>query len=196
VFVSLIVDHSISSTGDAEDLYRWSNTGACIDIFAPGVDIFAACGGAKRCEEVNDKAYTWASGTSMAVPHVAAAAALYLELHPQATPAEVHEALVNGASSGLLDVAAMLEGTPNRYLYSGAMYVKGEEAHTEAFAGREGEQVVVSADGPNDFGATDRRTGVGAAIGGGVGHVSPGGKSSSSDAAPDGPKLIAANGKA
>lgn len=31
-----------------ETLYRWSNTGACVKIFAPGVEIFAACGGAGR----------------------------------------------------------------------------------------------------------------------------------------------------
>lgn len=45
--------------GDTESLYRWSNTGACIDLYAPGVDIYGACGGPSRCETVKDDAYTW-----------------------------------------------------------------------------------------------------------------------------------------
>ena len=45
--------------------------GPCIDLFAPGVDVFSACGGPSRCETVSDSAYTYASGTSMAVPMVA-----------------------------------------------------------------------------------------------------------------------------
>lgn len=56
--------------GDSEPLYSWSNSGPCIDIFAPGVDIYSACGGASRCTSVDGKSYTYASGTSMAVPHV------------------------------------------------------------------------------------------------------------------------------
>lgn len=28
-----------------DQLYSWDNTGACISVFAPGVDILAACGG-------------------------------------------------------------------------------------------------------------------------------------------------------
>ncbi len=28
-----------------ETMYRWSNTGPCVDIFAPGVEIWSACGG-------------------------------------------------------------------------------------------------------------------------------------------------------
>ena len=28
--------------------YSWSNTGQCISVFAPGVDIFSACGGAGK----------------------------------------------------------------------------------------------------------------------------------------------------
>lgn len=32
-------------TADADLMYSWSNTGSCISIFAPGVDIFSACGG-------------------------------------------------------------------------------------------------------------------------------------------------------
>ena len=65
-----------TAAGDPEDPYRWDNTGPCIDVFAPGVDIYSACGGASRCVRVDDSSYTLASGTSMAVPHVAGAARL------------------------------------------------------------------------------------------------------------------------
>ena len=70
-------------------MYPWSDTGRCVDMFAPGVDILAACGGAARCSNVSNKAYAWASGTSMAVPHAAGVAAIYLSDHPTATPKEV-----------------------------------------------------------------------------------------------------------
>jgi hypothetical protein len=49
--------------GDEESLYSWSNTGSCVTVFAPGVDIFAACGGPSRCATVDNASYTWASGT-------------------------------------------------------------------------------------------------------------------------------------
>lgn len=34
-----------TAAGDIEGIYKWSNTGSCVDVFAPGVDIYAACGG-------------------------------------------------------------------------------------------------------------------------------------------------------
>ncbi len=71
----------------------FSNYGSCVDIFAPG-------SGIKSCSSRNDTASTTMDGTSMASPHVAGAAALYLAAHPLATPLEVRDALVAGAVPG------------------------------------------------------------------------------------------------
>ena len=35
-------------SGDYELIYQYDNTGKCVDLFAPGVDIMAACGGAGK----------------------------------------------------------------------------------------------------------------------------------------------------
>lgn len=63
----------VAASGDREDPYKWTNSGPCIDIFAPGVDIYSACGGPSRCASVQPNSYSFASGTSMATPHVAGA---------------------------------------------------------------------------------------------------------------------------
>jgi subtilisin family serine protease len=104
--------------GGGEPLYRWSNTGRCVDVFAPGVEIFSACGSAGRCERLTPDAYTFASGTSMAAPLVAGVAAVYLGEHPGATPAEVHAAIIDAATRGALAPGAQLPGTPNALLFS------------------------------------------------------------------------------
>lgn len=59
---------ALSASGQPRPL---PTAGPCLDLFAPGVDIYSACGGPSRCEAVTDSAYTYASGTSMSVPHVA-----------------------------------------------------------------------------------------------------------------------------
>jgi subtilisin family serine protease len=104
--------------GDPEEMYEWSNTGPCVDIFAAGVDIYSACGGQSRCDEVTNDAYTYASGTSMAVPSVAGVAALYLEANPNATPQDVAAVLLGGATQNVVDGSPFKAGTPNRMLYS------------------------------------------------------------------------------
>jgi len=104
--------------GGSEGMYEWSNTGPCVDIHAPGVDIYSACGGDARCDEVTNDAYTYASGTSMAVPSVAGVAALYLEANPKATPNDVAAALIGGATQNAVDTSMFKPGTPNRLLYS------------------------------------------------------------------------------
>eukprot|EP01025_Chloroclados_australasicus_P010900 TRINITY_DN1462_c0_g1_i10.p1 TRINITY_DN1462_c0_g1~~TRINITY_DN1462_c0_g1_i10.p1 ORF type:complete len:595 (-),score=75.87 TRINITY_DN1462_c0_g1_i10:958-2742(-) len=76
----------LQSESDLEDTYQYSNTGACVDIFAPGVDIYGACGGQNKCGFVHDTAYVWDDGTSQAVPHVAGAVAVFLGEFPEAKP--------------------------------------------------------------------------------------------------------------
>lgn len=90
----------------------FSNSGPCVDLFAPGVNIASDYFGA-------DTAMLIMTGTSMASPHVAGAAALYLSLNPTATPDQVANALLAGATRGIL---TNLDGTsPNLLLYTGAI---------------------------------------------------------------------------
>ncbi|EIE20313.1 subtilisin-like protein [Coccomyxa subellipsoidea C-169] len=107
-----------TSFGDVEGFYSYSNTGSCVDVLAPGVDVYSACGGSFRCAQVNDSSYTWGSGTSMAAPHVAGVAAIYLQDHPQAQPAEVKSVLIAAATKATLNLSGSRPGTPNRLLYS------------------------------------------------------------------------------
>ena len=84
-----------------------SNFGPCLDIWAPGSDIVSA-------SYRSDTGTRSTGGTSMAAPHVAGAAALYLSANPDATPAQVREALVGAATPNkLTDIKA---GSPNLLL--------------------------------------------------------------------------------
>ena len=67
----------------------WSNYGACVDIWAPGVSILSTRKGGGT---------TTFSGTSMAAPHVGGGAALYFSsLGADANPSDVETALKNAA---------------------------------------------------------------------------------------------------
>jgi subtilisin family serine protease len=109
--------------------YPFSSTGRCVSLWAPGVDVLGACGAAGRCAHPGSgRAYTFASGSSMAAPHVAGAAALFLGAHPGASPAEVAAWVVGAArrDGGVVGGkrrgrggGGALPGTTDRVLYVG-----------------------------------------------------------------------------
>jgi subtilisin family serine protease len=76
--------------GNDDTFATFSNYGPKVTIAAPGVNILSTYYGSS---------YTTLSGTSMAAPYVAGAAALYKASHPSASPAEVKSALTSSASS-------------------------------------------------------------------------------------------------
>jgi subtilisin family serine protease len=89
----------------------FSNTGKCVDLFAPGVDITSTF-----LQSDTDTATL--SGTSMASPHAAGAAALFLAGNPDATPEQVRDGLVGNATDGAVRGAG--RGSPNKLLFTGA----------------------------------------------------------------------------
>jgi subtilisin family serine protease len=95
---------------DVGDVFSWySNFGSCVDLLAPGSDITSwwLGGGANTI-----------SGTSMASPHVAGAAALYLQGNPGALPAQVRTVLLGNATASA--VSGLPAATPNLLLYVGS----------------------------------------------------------------------------
>jgi subtilisin family serine protease len=86
------------------------NYGRCVDLYAPGINILSTWNNSLN------QLFGAMSGTSMASPHGAGVAALYLETRPTASPAEVHSAIVSAATPNLL--YGDLKGGPNLLLYS------------------------------------------------------------------------------
>eukprot|EP00523_Entomoneis_sp_CCMP467_P003014 CAMPEP_0168750990 /NCGR_PEP_ID=MMETSP0724-20121128/17581_1 /TAXON_ID=265536 /ORGANISM="Amphiprora sp., Strain CCMP467" /LENGTH=650 /DNA_ID=CAMNT_0008799077 /DNA_START=22 /DNA_END=1975 /DNA_ORIENTATION=+ len=97
---------TVASSDSSDARSYFSNFGPCVDLFAPGSFILSVGG--------TNGAYL--SGTSMAAPHVAGAAALYLQENPGANAYSVGEALVNLASSNKISDP---KGSPNKLLYIG-----------------------------------------------------------------------------
>jgi subtilisin family serine protease len=89
-----------TSFDDPDDSFAFfSNFGADVDIAAPGEDILSTVP-TGSCETCNPSGYDSISGTSMATPHVAGAAALYLAANPGKTPAEVKAAILSARVTG------------------------------------------------------------------------------------------------
>jgi subtilisin family serine protease len=101
---------TVGATQSNDAAASFSNFGTCVDILAPGVSITSSWA-------ASDTATNTISGTSMATPHVAGAAALTLSANPAWTPQQVRDHLVNNATTGAISNVGT--GTPNRLLFVG-----------------------------------------------------------------------------
>jgi subtilisin family serine protease len=86
---------TIAASNKSDAKPSWSNYGACIDWFAPGVNITSAW-------HTGTSATYTISGTSMASPHTAGVAALYLQTRPSALPGSVRTALFNNTTKRIV----------------------------------------------------------------------------------------------
>ena len=89
--VPLAISVNASDIGDNRAAF--SNFGSCTDVYAPGVSVLSAWIG-------SNVATNTISGTSMASPHVAGLAALFLQTKPTATPQEVRDVLLFSSQGG------------------------------------------------------------------------------------------------
>ncbi|XP_038071264.1 aqualysin-1-like [Patiria miniata] len=99
---------TVGATEDDDSRAYFSNYGGCVDIFAPGRYITAAY-------NEGDDDYNTISGTSMATPHVAGAAALLLSVDPMLTPADITNRLLNSATRDKISDA---RDSPNLLLFT------------------------------------------------------------------------------
>jgi subtilisin family serine protease len=100
---------TVGATQSNDARASFSNYGTCLDIFAPGVGVTSAW-------YTSNTATNTISGTSMAAPHVAGAAALVLAANPGFTPQQVRDTLVNNATPN--KVTNPLTGSPNLLLFT------------------------------------------------------------------------------
>jgi len=99
---------TVASSTSSDSRSSFSNYGSCVDLFAPGSSIVSTLNGGGSGTK---------SGTSMASPHVAGAAALLLGENLSWTPANVWSAMQSDATSGVISNAA---GSPNLLLHVSA----------------------------------------------------------------------------
>ncbi|CZF77896.1 S8 family peptidase [Grimontia marina] len=97
---------TVGSTMSSDKRSSFSNWGSCVDVFAPGSSIKSAW---------YDGSYKTISGTSMATPHVAGVAALYLQENNTLSPAELSALISQRASVGKVKDP---RGTVNKLAYS------------------------------------------------------------------------------
>ncbi|WP_205739839.1 S8 family peptidase [Georgenia sp. SYP-B2076] len=100
---------TVNASTNADAIASFSNRGSCTDVYAPGAAVLSAWA-------TSDTASLEGSGTSMASPHVAGAAARILERNPRFTPAQVWTAL--SAATTAVDFVPSDAADPKKLLYA------------------------------------------------------------------------------
>jgi serine protease len=95
---------TVGSTTSTDARSSFSNYGTCLDIYAPGSSITSTW-------STSNTSTNTISGTSMASPHVAGVAALYLDDNPNASPSQVQAAISSAAIPNKVTDAKT--GSPN-----------------------------------------------------------------------------------
>jgi aqualysin 1 len=108
---------TVGATTSIDSKASYSNYGKCVDIQAPGTSIASL-------SNADDTSIRYMSGTSMASPHVAGVAALYLQTHPTASPSEVMNSVVGSATKNIL--TGLDSDSPNSLLYNIVSYTGGD----------------------------------------------------------------------
>jgi subtilisin family serine protease len=98
---------TVAASDGTDAQAAFSGFGSCVDLFAPGEQIYSAM-------SYSDVAMEFQSGTSYASAHVAGAAAVYLQSNPTASPAQVAQAILSAATPNV--VSGVTPGTPNLLL--------------------------------------------------------------------------------
>lgn len=106
---------TVGSSSLVDTISSFSNYGKCVDVFAPGEDVYTASI-PEVCDAVD--CYLKRSGTSFATPHVAGITALYWTLKPEITnPIDIHDLILSSATNDLLSQFPDTE-SPNLLAYN------------------------------------------------------------------------------
>ena len=119
---------TVGATTSSDARATYSNYGSCLDLFAPGSLITSAW-------FTSATATSTISGTSMASPHVAGAAALALAENHAATPTRVAESILAAAVTGVVSSAGT--GSPNRLLHTMAQHLMELDVEGRCGAGHD-----------------------------------------------------------